>query len=653
MLKLPLIQQKSLFRALIDAGAFAALHIMDFISKIWDIDSMPSTDRRFNTLREDIQQHYINNNDWDEHHLFVNVLGLHNKDDIEKFQRLIELIPSSEYQNSPEVVKSIVALINSYLLPLKQRLVSTNWQGTIYEVRDSTETDETVSKNVIPFFVKKNPRISSDRQGAHSNREKTPAFVLAADTWDDFGVKSKFYLSYHPDDSTVLHMGSVKIIVRSKNGDDNPKITTQDFLQDEFLELTSEFCSLGQVQDYYQRIKDNFPEEYRSIFWALKDCAVYPTIEERFEHDYSFCRSLLRTNQAERLLRDAKFLIEGIQVYSREQFKYHFQPPFSESKTLLDVEFDSQSRLPSRLFAVVGKNGAGKTQMMSNFTNDLAQKKQDSFEPQLPLFSKVITVSTSLYDHCSYPNRSNEFNYEYIGLTTEEGNTRTIITKDEIDDRLQKSCERINEEGRTKSLRSILSEILPEEVVKGLFPNGNELLNSEELKDVRQKLSSGESTLLYFLTCLVSTLRFDTLLLLDEPETHLHPNAITALMTALYKLLEEFESYAIVVTHSPLVIREIKSKHVRIMERFGNRAVIRKIQIETLGANISVLVDEIFGNKDITQYYRAIISKLAAEKCTEEEIYEAVSTDGMPLPIGLEVFIKYVVHRNEEGEALP
>ena len=308
------------------------------------------------------------------------------------------------------------------------------------------------------------------------------------------------------------------------------------------------------------------------------------------------------------------------------------------------MNFDSNSLLPSRLFAVVGKNGVGKTQMMSLLPIDLAQKKQDSFEPQLPIFSKVISVSTSLYDHCSYPDKSNEFNYEYIGLTTKDGKDRKIITNEDFQSKLQEACKLINAKSRGHSLRVILKEILPETIVETLFHESDRKysLNSIALKDVRKKLSSGESTLLYLLTCIISTLRYDTLLLFDEPETHLHPNAITTLISALYKLLDEFQSYAIVVTHSPLIIREIKSNHIRIMERFEDRIVIRKVQQETLGANVSVLVDEIFGNKDIPQYYREIISRLAKKGATEKEIYQAINNENIRLPIGLQVFIKSV-----------
>lgn len=644
MIALPPVQQRSLFQALIDKGGFDTIkqtsRMLDFIAKIWDIDLMPSTDPRYQTMRGDIQQHYINNTDWDEHYMFSEVLGLYN--DAEKFQRLIEWIPSTEFQDNENLISNLVELINSYLIPHKQRLVAKNQQGvTIYEVKSNVEVDSSIPENTIPFFVDRN----SNKQGSHEPPSQYPAFVLAADNWDDFGVKSLFRLFFYQSSEQQRRLiGAVKIIVRSIE-QDSSKVTTTEYLEAEFVSLSNEFCSLGQNQEYYENIKQAFPDQYRSILWALRDCAVFPFIEDDFEKDFSFARSLLRDNEAERLLREAKYLIEGIKITNKESFIYHFQPPFSESETLLDVEFDCHSLLPSRLLAIVGKNGVGKTQLMSRLPIELAQKKQESFAPQLPLFSKVISVSTSLYDHCHYPDKSNEFNYEYIGLTIKEGANRRIITNDEIDSKLQASCKLVNAKGRAKSLRNILEEILPEAIVKTLFQGSDErcLLNTSVLNEVRKKLSSGESILLYLLTSIVSTLRFDTLLLFDEPETHLHPNAITTLISALYKLLEEFQSYAIVATHSPLVIREIKSRQVRVMERFGDRSLIRKIQQETLGANISALVDEIFGNKDIPKYYRESILRLVkSDFATEEEIYQAIGTDVNSLPIGLQIFIKYL-----------
>lgn len=375
MIALPPVQQRSLFKALVDKGGFDTIkqtsRILDFMDKIWDIDLMPSTDPRYQTMRGDIQQHYINNTDWDEHYMFSEVLGLYN--DAEKFQRLIEWIPSTEFQDNERLILSLVELINSYLIPHKQRLVAKNQQGvTIYEVKSNVEVDSNIPENTIPFFVDKN----SNKRGSHELPSQYPAFVLAADNWDDFGVKSLFRLFfYQSSEQQRLLIGAVKIIVRSID-QDSPKVTTTEHLETEFVSLSNEFCSLGQDQKYYENIKQTFPDQYRSILWALRDCAVFPFIEDDFEKDFSFGRSLLRDNEAERLLREAKYLIEGIKITNKESFVYHFQPPFSESETLLDVEFDCHSLLPSRLLAIVGKNGVGKTQMMSRLPIDLSQKNK-------------------------------------------------------------------------------------------------------------------------------------------------------------------------------------------------------------------------------------------------------------------------------------
>ena len=77
------------------------------------------------------------------------------------------------------------------------------------------------------------------------------------------------------------------------------------------------------------------------------------------------------------------------------------------------------------------------------------------------------------------------------------------------------------------------------------------------------------------------------------------------------------------------------------MERFGDRSLIRKVQQETLGANISALVDEVFGNKDIPKYYREAILRLVKDNfATEEDIYKAIGSEVNNLPIGLQIFIK-------------
>ena len=115
MILLPLVQQRSLFKALVDKSAFESLRqsarILDLIGRIWDIDLLPSTDARFKTMRGDIQQHYLNNTDWNEEYLFSEILGIYK--DIDKFQKVIELVPSDEFQDDEKLIEILVQLFDT------------------------------------------------------------------------------------------------------------------------------------------------------------------------------------------------------------------------------------------------------------------------------------------------------------------------------------------------------------------------------------------------------------------------------------------------------------------------------------------------------------------------------------------------------------
>jgi|SRR5581483_3249782 len=51
---------------------------VEFLGRIWNLESMPSLDSRFSNAYGDIWQHRINNNDWDDHYLLCTRLDLLN-----------------------------------------------------------------------------------------------------------------------------------------------------------------------------------------------------------------------------------------------------------------------------------------------------------------------------------------------------------------------------------------------------------------------------------------------------------------------------------------------------------------------------------------------------------------------------------------------
>ena len=163
---------------------------------------------------------------------------------------------------------------------------------------------------------------------------------------------------------------------------------------------------------------------------------------------------------------------------------------------------------------------------------------------------------------------------------------------------------------------------------------------------IRSIFSSGITT--GGLTAIVANIRYDALLLFDEPEQHLHPNAVTALMKGIYHLLEKFKSYAIIATHSPLIIRELVSDNVYILTRSSDLLSIAKICIECFGEDISILNDNIFGNKDQVKRFEEFIRRYVKKGNSYNDILDLIETDNIPLGLNAKLLIRREILNNEK-----
>lgn len=71
---------------------FGELGQLDFLKRIFQLDTMPSKDTRFKNFEEDIFQHTIRNNDWDDNWIFNDDrLGLYSGDDDKLLRFLCEI----------------------------------------------------------------------------------------------------------------------------------------------------------------------------------------------------------------------------------------------------------------------------------------------------------------------------------------------------------------------------------------------------------------------------------------------------------------------------------------------------------------------------------------------------------------------------------
>lgn len=136
-------------------------------------------------------------------------------------------------------------------------------------------------------------------------------------------------------------------------------------------------------------------------------------------------------------------------------------------------------------------------------------------------------------------------------------------------------------------------------------------------------LSSGQRSMFHFALHFLTLAGEGTLLIIDEPETYLHPNLVSDYMMFLYKILERTSSVAIIATHSAYVVREVPTHCVHILERKGVTASISRPYLQTLGANVAEISLAVFGDSTVDAYHRKVSETIAKTNMSFDQIVEA------------------------------
>lgn len=642
----------------------------DFVASVWNVHDMPSEDNRYKTKYEDIFQHYVNNRDYTYDELFLSKLRVQDGDNLEKF--LQNVVQYDYYKDANLQERSVEKLNNAlHIYGLAYREIGSTTDGfPTYEliIAEDGYLAINLPKNTIPILVDKHSSTPTNKIGNHKQPDTFPALVLAFDCgWNDNCARTQFDVFYHYNTDNSEYIGKTKVLISSTyfpegwRWSDGLSIT--DYMPDEFFELPLDFCSLGQDSNFYRNLKRAINDDTRlkSLLWGLKDAAAFTVLQDKNE-DEVLWSSLIRENNAERALRTGKPILDGRSLKDRQKFKFLFKPRYAEESVTnvpiaISFDFDDEGYFERRIFALIGKNGSGKTQLLASIPESLKNRSRSDFEGEMPSFSKIIAVSNSFYDRFEIPQQTADFNYIYCGLSKPNPSNRSErvpLSLDEISRNIVDNISQIRKRGLQKDLLNTLGCIFDQDILLKLFPKDNEEkanISNYELKSYLSILSSGELSLFYLFSTIIRHIRLESILLFDEPENHLHPNAISREISAIYGLLKAFDSYAIIATHSPLIISEIRADNVFVIDREDNDCVIRKIGMESLGANLSVLTEYVFNNNSVPSHYQSIIKDMKFEGCSSSEIIEAAKSHGLPLNFPLLTYIASMFPNSTIDEA--
>ncbi|MBN6189807.1 AAA family ATPase [Aneurinibacillus sp. BA2021] len=475
-----------------------------------------------------------------------------------------------------------------------------------------------------------------DRFASHTGGRED-LVVLRRDGWDDFGFKTLFHAEFTPARGETIDLGLVKILKAGQTGGrtqfDNPV----------FRSLDERYCSLGQDIEYYEKLAQLPPKVRDSFLMAMRDAAVDSAIAREFEHEEGWTTSVTRFGQAEHTLAMASALFKpatiagGVATLSHQSHELGLN---------LEFRFDDTRALPGRCKVLIGYNGVGKTRLLAEIARAVSRVGLAAADPKSRAsrsFSSVVAVSYSAFDHFQLPpilnaneddprheeaSSTTRFGYTYCGLRQVQADPQTTRLKSirELDDELitafATACKRDS---------ALLTQVMETIESDPSFGRSGISLSTWVASagipaEYPSRLSSGQKIVMNILVQLAAHLRKRSLVLLDEPETHLHPPLLAALLRGVHQLLDAFDSFAVVATHSPVVLQEVAAKDVLVVERFGDIVRAAPPKLETFAAGLGELTTEAFGLDNSISGHRGVIRDLISRMDVEE--FERLFVDG-------------------------
>ena len=477
---------------------------------------------------------------------------------------------------------------------------------------------------------------------------------LAVDNWDDwFSFRTMFTL-YLFDTQGIRHRaGSVKIgqvgLQPSSGGENLPPNTRFPNLPQQFNALDpAYFFSLGQDEDYYATLNTLEPNFRQAILTGLCDCAFDLHIFERHRlervMEESLLRSVSETNVRNRLNR----LAHGNAVLTRFEFEYTLPSPPPDAftppppPTTLQFLVVPESNPPTNVHVLVGRNGVGKTRCIQSLINTILEL-DDETSPRGTLrrlganseewtFAGLVSVSFSAFDRFRPPPATSlRIPAAFVGLgkqiEADGAIVDTLKSTGELARDFVYSLARCRAEPRrarwVRAVRTLATDPLFAEVDVEQLLGLDEAVWEERASTFFGRLSSGHAIVLLTTTRLVESVDERTLVVLDEPEGHLHPPLLSAFIRAISDLLVTRNGVALISTHSPVVLQEVPRNCVWMLRRTRTWSTAERPSLETFGESAGVLTREVFGLEVTNSGFHQLVSALSLQPGITYEAVEA------------------------------
>ncbi len=449
-------------------------------------------------------------------------------------------------------------------------------------------------------------------------KESNNIFLLI-DHWNDYFYYTLFHLFIVDNQRNIVGIGAIKI---GFEGQTEGQKTHRELIKlKEIDRLPKSFFSLGYENFYKNIFKHTNTEQLSSILDSLNDIVYKPQIISDIQNEEVFKISFLRGVSLNRIKNTYPKLLNGDSPLT--DFNFFFKRQVSELSSIeLEFEIKAESTPSTNIHALIGRNGVGKTTILNNIIDSIANESyksqlfyNDELEGVLSIdkgfFSTLLSVSFSAFDPFEPPKENSNpalgTCYYYIGLR-DTSDINKLKSRSELNEEFCKSfmelrLDKYKLQKWKESVRTLESDNNFSSMdLLDLSQQDKKNLSEKEENNIKKiainkinHMSSGHAIVLLTITRLVEKVEEKSLVLIDEPESHLHPPLLSAFIRALSNLLTSRNGVAIIATHSPVVLQETPKSCVWKINRSGNITLATRPQLETFGENVGVLTRDVFG----------------------------------------------------------
>lgn len=370
---------------------------------------------------------------------------------------------------------------------------------------------------------------------------------------------------------------------------------------------------------------------------------------------------------------------------SRTEFSFETLLPGFNGAHSLRISYGVPRPLSDRCHALIGVNGVGKSTLLRELVIALGQKldgtgvdpftsgsrqhgKQTTLLPDSFRINRVLVLSWD--SQSAYPpaaRLNSQFQYLHFTMRDDEFDPQERVPFGTSDTLASQLIQLFREDraGIGKGFDRLRTALRPVfdlfDIAVAVSPiNGGVNLEWLSLREIRGaneerqlvifsnlesslhpkrwdenhgavELSSGEKAFLNFGIRCAARVVEGTLLVLDEPETHLHPNLISNFMRVLQALLESTRSIALIATHSPFVVRELPGRCVHVLRVDEDRTPITSSAfLRTFGASVDTLAADIFQDAESNQVNLDVAHSIAESGMNIDQIRDTYGREISP-----------------------